>query len=347
MLSPRLVALVFGSALLAASAAQPARAARSSDPSTSSACSTLPHSDHPKVALSNGELDAVLFSPDPANGYYRSSRFDWAGVIGCVSYKGHTYFGEWFPNYDPLLNDSITGPVEEFRSPESELGYKEATAGGHFLKIGVGVLRKLDDTPYKFGTAYPIVDVGKRTSRTSRRSVTFTQIVRTDFGYSYLYEKTVKLDRHGAVLTLEHKLKNLGTKAIETNVYDHDFFMLDHKPTGPGMVVRLGFTPTPDKPFPSTATITGNEIAFRETPTRRNSPQGYLTGYTGRVGEYDIALEDRDTHIGVEQTSSSPISKFYFWSTATTICPEAYIHISIPPGKTQTWKIQYRFKAEP
>jgi len=288
----------------------------------------------------------VLFLPDATNGYYRSSRFDWAGVIGCVSYKGHTYFGEWFPRYDPTINDAITGPVEEFRTPDSELGYNDAAPGGHFVKIGVGVLRRLDDSPYKFGVVYPIVDAGKRTTRIRKRSVTFTQVLRSDLSYSYIYEKTVKLDKHGAVLTLEHSLKNLGSKPIETNVYDHDFFMLDKKPTGPGMVARLGFPPTPDKPFPPAATIEGNEIVFHDTPSRGNSPQGYLTGYTGKSGEYNISVEDRTSHVGVEQTSASPIARFYFWSTATTICPEVYIHISVPPGKMQSWAIQYRFKAD-
>ena len=83
-------------------------------------CGELPHGDHPRAELSNGALDAVLFLPAAANGYYRGSRFDWAGVIGCVAYKGHTYFGEWFSKYDPLLADAITGPVEEFRGwPEN------------------------------------------------------------------------------------------------------------------------------------------------------------------------------------------------------------------------------------
>jgi len=313
---------------------------------TNTACSNLPNSDHPKAELSNGLLDAVLYLPDKDNGYYRSSRFDWAGVIGCVSYKGHTYFGQWFPKYDPLLNDSIEGPVEEFRAPSSEIGYDDAANNGRFLKIGVGVLKKVDESAYKFGTFYPILDTGVRTTKVGKRSVTFTQIIHTDFGYAYKYEKTVVLDKHGAVLTLKHKLKNLGTKTLETDVYDHDFFMLDNKPTGAGMVVKLGFNPVPDKPFPSVVTVSGNQIAFNMAPARRNSAQGYLTGYTGAPGEYHISLEDTNTHVGVEQTSTSPLSKFYFWSTPKTICPEAYIHIHVAPGKTQEWEIHYRFKAE-
>jgi hypothetical protein len=319
---------------------------RSATMQAGAACSDLPHADHPKAVLSNGKLDAVLFLPDPVSGYYRSSRFDWAGVIGCVSYKGHTYFGEWFPRYDPLLNDSITGPAEEFRTAGSEPGYDEAGVGGHFLKIGVGVLRRLGNGPYSFGTAYPIVDAGSRSVRVSKKAIVFTQVVRTDFGYAYSYEKTVRLDRHGAVLSLEHRLKNLGTKTITSDVYDHDFFMLDKKPIGAGMVVKLGFVPTPDKALASSATVVGNEIVFNKAPEQRDSPQGYLTGYTGKAGEYRISVEDQNTHVGVEQTSASPLEKFYFWSTPKTICPEAYIHIDVAPGKTQRWAIQYRFKAD-
>ena len=312
-----------------------------------SPCDTLPHPDHPTARLTNGPLSAAVYLPDPQTGFYRGSRFDWAGIIPCVSLHGHTFFGEWFPTYDPLANDAVTGPAEEFRAPTSELAYDDPAANGRFLKIGVGVLKKIDEAPYTFGGAYPLLDQGTRTIHTTGRSITFTQILRTDFGYAYRYEKTVTLSKHqakhGAILTLTHKLKNLGPKPIETNVYDHDFFMLDNQPTGPGMVVHLAFPPTPDKPFPATATIQGNDIVFNETPIQRNSPQGYLTGYTGKPGEYAITLEDRNTHLAIEQTSPSPIAKFYFWSTPKTICPEAYIHIAIPPGKTQTWTIHYRF----
>ena len=55
------------------------------------------------------------------------------------------------------LHDAITGPVEEFRSAngDSALNYDEAKPGDPFVKIGVGVLRKIDDSPFKFATQYP------------------------------------------------------------------------------------------------------------------------------------------------------------------------------------------------
>jgi hypothetical protein len=312
-------------------------------------CENVPNSDHPKAELNNGAVKAVLFLPDKDNGYYRAARFDWAGVIGCVSYKQHTYFGVWYPRYDPMINDSIVGPVEEFRHSTSEIGYDDAAAnGGRFIKIGVGVLKTIDDKPYQFGKPFPIVDYGTRKNKVSQRSVTMTQEIKTDFGYGYKYEKTVELDKKGGGLTLRHKLKNTGTKPLETDVYDHDFYMLDNKPTDAGMTVKLGFAPTPDKPFPSTATIDGKMITFNSAPSGRTNPapQGYLTGYTGAPGEYSIEFDNPADKIGVVQTSKSPLSKFYFWSTNKTVCPEGYIRIKVGPGETQEWEIHYAFKAE-
>jgi len=309
----------------------------------SSTCTDLPHSDHPMARLSNGAINAVVFLPDKNTGYYRGPRFDWSGVVGCLSLNGHTFFGEWFNKYDPTGNDAITGPVEEFRHPTSEIGYDDAVPGGMFVKIGVGVLKRIDDKPYKFGNAYPILDTGKWKTKVHKNSVTFQQELHSSIGVSYIYEKVLTLDKHGNVLRLEHRLKNVGTKPIDTQVYDHDFFMLDHKQTGPSMQVRFPFTPVLDSPVdPTKAVIEDNAIKFI-APLERRGVQGYLTGYSTKVSDYDFTFEDKDLGIGVQQTSDSPINLSYFWSTPKTVCPEAYIKIHVAPGGTQTWMINYRF----
>jgi len=326
---------------------------------SSSTCADVPHSDHPKALLSNGKLSALVFLPDSKNGYYRSTRFDWSGVVWCVSLNGHTFFGEWFAQYDPLKNDSITGPVEEFRSddgpmgrsgPEGQLaarpgaiGYNEAKPGEPFLKPGVGVLRKVDNSPYQFGVTYPIVDTGKWTVKVKPRSVIFRQVLNGPQGYAYVYEKTLTLDKNDSVMTLEHSLKNTGQKTIDTNVYDHDFFMLDGKPVGPGVVVRFVFEPKAEDPLGAAAKIEGKELVYVDTPAPRKGVSGYLTGYSDRASDYDFTVEDQNSKVGVQQTSDSPLARLYFWSTRSTVCPEGYIHLNVPPGKTSHWTIRYRF----
>lgn len=308
-----------------------------------SPCADVPHSDHPKAMLSNGTLDALVFLPDINSGYYRSSRFDWSGVVGCVSLNGHRFFGEWFRQYDPMTNDAITGPVEEFRSADGALGYSDAKPGELFVKPGVGVLRRVDDSPYRFGFVYPIVDTGRWSVKSGRHSVTFTQKLTSPLGYAYIYQK--KLTISGTVMTLEHSLKNIGTKAITTDVYDHDFFIFDGQPTSPGMTIRFPFKPEPETPLGDAVALEGNNITYKEELKPKQSVAGYLKGYSASASDYHFTVEDTKNKVGIEQSSDSPISRFYLWSIRTTISPEAYIHLDVAPGKTSHWKISYRFFA--
>lgn len=306
-------------------------------------CSVLPHSDHPHVTLNSGDLHLVVFLPDAKQGYYRAERFDWSGVIGCASYKGHTYWGQWFSHYDPEVNDSITGPVEEFRPSEGAQGYDAAQPGGTFVKIGVGVLRKTSNAPYHFGNSYPIVDTGRRKVHVARRSITFQQRLTSPNGLSYLYTKKLMMSNDGSVLTLSHSLKNLSNKSLVTDVYDHDFFMLNNQPTGPGFVLHLAFAPVPDSLLEPGATVNGHDIVYLKELQPRETVAAYLTGYGKSASDYDIRLEDTKAHVGIEQTGNVPISRFYLWSIPTTVCPEAYIHLDIAPGQTGKWDIHYRF----
>lgn len=307
-------------------------------------CSMPEPSIYPNAFISNGIVNAMVYLPDAKDGYYRGSRFDWSGVVGCLAYKGHTYFGVWFPHYDPLLHDAITGPVEEFRSGfESAQGYDQAKPGELFVKPGVGVLRRIDDKPYHFATAYPVVDGGKRTVHAGRSSVSFTQDLKAASGFAYTYKKVLKLEKDQPVLILEHELKNTGPETIDTYVYDHDFFMIDDEPTGPNMVVRFPFAPVGEPGLQNGARIEGKEIVYDRELQTGETAQSTLTGYSNQASDYDFFVENRKTGGGVEQTGDLPLARIYFWSIRTTISPEAYVHLNIAPGKSARWTIRYRF----
>jgi hypothetical protein len=309
-------------------------------------CSSAAAGSYPKATISNGPVSAVLYLPDATKGYYRASRFDWSGVIPCLAYKDHTYFGKWFSKYDPMIADAIEGPVEEFRSEDGALDYGKAKPGDLFVKIGVGVLRKDQDSPYKFMRTYPLVDGGKWTVKTGRREVTFRQQLHSPIGYAYDYEKTVVLDPKEPILTLRHSLKNTGTKPIDTSVYDHDFFMLDGAPSGPDMNVKFAFTPVAEKSMEPLAAIEGKQIVYKQELQTGQYVESYLTGFSNQPSDYDITVENTKTGVGVEQTGDNPMSLFNFWSPRTTICPEAYHHFTIAPGETAHWEIHYRFYAK-
>jgi hypothetical protein len=317
--------------------------AQSENSSARTSCPSLEQSDAPQLSISNGLINAVIYPPDPKDGYYRSTRFDWAGVIGCLAYKGHTYFGAWSPNHNPLVADSIAGPVEEFRSADGSLGYADAKSGGLFVKPGVGVLRKIDDNPYKYMFFYPVIDTGKWTVHAKRSGISFTQSLQSSVGYSYQYTKTLELLKNQPILVIHHSMKNTGSKTIDTDVYEHDFFMLDKAPTGPDMVVHFAFEPKAALPLQHGGEIIGKDLVYHQELQPKESVTSFLTGFSNGPSDYDFTLEDRKTGVGVEQTGDSPMSNFNFWSVRSTIAPEAYVHLHILPGQTQSYTIRYRF----
>ena len=91
----------------------------------------------PQAHISNGQIKATLYLPDPERGFYRSTRFDWSGVIASLEYNGHQYYGPWFTGSDPSVRDfvyrgadilvsaqsGVVGPAEEFQRPQ---GYSTA-----------------------------------------------------------------------------------------------------------------------------------------------------------------------------------------------------------------------------
>ena len=101
-------------------------------------------SEYPQAEISNRLIHSRIYLPDREKGYYRSTRFDWGGIISKLEYQGHNYFGQWFENYNPQKHDAICGPVDEYAA----IGYENAKVGETFLKIGVGMLRKSSDEPY-------------------------------------------------------------------------------------------------------------------------------------------------------------------------------------------------------
>jgi hypothetical protein len=317
--------------------------AQSNNSASSDPCAAQTSTDVPQVSISNGQIHALIDLPDPQKGYYRSTRFDWSGVIPCLSYDGHTYFSPWRPTHDPLGHDSISGPVEEFHSSDGALGYADAKAGGLFVKPGVGVLRRIDDAPYKFQTFYPIVDNGKWTYRSKKNEIAMTQHLSSPLGYAYIYTKTVELEKGQPVMLLHHHMENTGTKTIETDVYDHDFYRLDNVPTGPDMVIHFAFSPKTTRPLTNGGQIQGHDLVYQSELQERQSVQSQITGYSDNVADYDFTVKNVKTGVGVEQTSDSPIANMVFWSVPATIAPEAYIHLHIPPGGAQDWTIRYRF----
>ena len=305
----------------------------------------LSGAEFPQAEITNGLIKAKLYLPDTEKGYYRATRFDWSGQIPSLEYQGHQYFGEWNTRpYDPKLHDAIMGPVEEFSDVEAP-GYAEAPVGGTFLKIGVGFLRKPAEAKYDHFKTYEIVDAGKWSVKRHADRVEFTQKVSDKkTGYGYEYTKVVRLVAGKPQLALEHRLKNTGTKALETDAYDHDFDMLDKQPTGPDVAVKFPFEVKAEREWnPGLVELRGKELDYVKELGKGETAFNSLTGFGSDVKDYDIRVENSRTGAGVRQTADRPLARIVYWSIRPTACPEAYIHLAVAPGKEFTWRIAYDF----
>ena len=218
--------------------------------------------DYPEAQISNGILRVKLLLPDARNGYYRGTRFDWSGAISSLQFKGHEYFGKWFDRYDPKIHDAIMGPVEEFLTRGMGLGYDEAKVGESFVKIGVGAVRKPEEQNFHQFQTYDITDNGKWTITKGADFVAFTQELSDTLGYAYVYKKIVRLAPGKPEMTLEHSLRNTGRKMIETSVYEHNFYMLDHQPAGPDYSVRFPFDVHPKADLHGAAAAQGKQFTY-------------------------------------------------------------------------------------
>ncbi len=290
----------------------------------------------PYARISSGEIDARIYLPDSEIGYYRGARFDWAGVVCQLEFRGHSYFGQWFKTYGPEIHDAIMGPVEAF----DPLGYEDKTEKV-FTKIGIGQLERLDTLGYRFSKPYKIVDHGEWTVKLNSGAVEFTQTL--GGRYSYEYKKTIRLNNNKMII--EHLLKNTGEKTIDTKVFDHNFFVIDNDQVGPGYLVKFPFEIKGGSAgLKEFAEVDGNKIRFIKPLGKNDHPSlRSITGYGPLAKDYDIIIENTNTGAGVRVTADKPLSEIIFWSAIKTLSPEPYIDVNVKPSESFSWTITYDF----
>lgn len=312
----------------------------------------------PEATISNGHIKARVYLPDAATGFYRSTRFDWSGVIASVEYQGHSFYGPWFTKRDPSVRDfvyrdadivvsdqsGVVGPAEEFRTPQ---GYANAKAGGTFVKIGVGVLRKPNDDRYSGYATYPIVDSGKFTSKTTKTSVESTQEVNDPAsGYGYVYRKVVRLAPGKPELVIEHELRNIGRLPIQTRQYNHNFLVLDKAPTGPDFTIILPFeiktTNAPDAQ--AAAAVEGKTIVYkRKLDTQESFAVNGIEGFGTDAKDYDVRVESKAIGAGVRITSDRPPANMSLWSIRSNISFEPDVDVNVEPNGSFSWTYTYTY----
>jgi hypothetical protein len=319
------------------------------------ACGLIRAEEYPQHVLKVEGFKANVYLPDAEKGFYRGSRFDWAGVVGNIEFAGHTLFTPWLTGkHDPKFNAAIVGPVDEFGNKKTP-GFTEAKIGENFLKIGIGELRKHEDKEYNSLIDYKVVKPASWKIATEGNTIHFNQQVKTDFGYGYTYDKTLTVasgkgstpQKPIVLMTITYRLANTGEKPIETNVFNHNFYNVDRDTVGENYRLRFPFDVTPKEPkerFEEVIAIKGPELTFRKS-LERGSIYSELIGYTSTTSA-GFSIHHSKSHVRMKVIGTAPISLFNLWGVGTTICPEPFHDFSIKPGEKREWSWTYQFDIE-
>jgi len=299
----------------------------------------------PTHTIGNDRFALDIFLPDAEHGFYRGLRFDRSSMIQAVRFGDHRVFQPWRETSRPTAHDgNASGPAEEFdiKQPQS---YATAAPGESFMKIGVGHLKRADDKPYRFTGRYAVLDPGRWTVETTDESVTATHTLEPRRGFGYTLTRTFRLADDGAGFVMRRTLSNTGTQPIETEVYTHNFVIINGDvPIGPDYLMQTRF-PLRDADLKLRGNAEAGEHDIRITrPIERGS------AWAGFAGTDDAALNEltvSHSASGVRLTIAGdrPLARFAVWTDGRALCPEPFVTIKLAPGESQTWSTTYSFDA--
>lgn len=314
----------------------------------------------PQASIQNQQLRLNIYLPDAQNGFYTGTRFDWSGVIFDLEFAGHHLYRPWFSSVDPSVRDfvyrdgavvagpnsAMAGPVEEFQSP---IGYDKAQPGDTFLKVGVGILRKADDTPYQFGKHFELVDGGKWTTSKTPTSITFQQMLKpADSQYGYVYTKTIRLVGQSSSFVIEHHLRNTGKVAISTRLYDHNFLTIDGVRVGQGYTITTRYPIQPDRqPDPKYVTVDGTKVTYTTDLGEQDRVAFGLQGFSSTAADYDFLVANRPAGVQVRMQGDRPLVNAALWSIQPVLAVEPFIQIDVAPGAESVWSYTYTYTSFP
>jgi hypothetical protein len=279
-------------------------------------------------------------------------------MITGVSLPGAHFYGLWFDGTSPSVHDFLdtpdgvfvnprnaaTGPAEEFANRDGETvpGYNAAPAGGTFIKIGVGRLRKDDLKPYDHFAAYTIVDGGIWTVHRTGNRITFSQTLKPAAdGYAYAYEKTISLGPDGT-MTIAHRLRNLGSKPIITQVYNHNFARFDDAPVAAEVTVKFPANLAGPVSSPSLAGIDGNTLRYTANlaPGDRVQLPPQPGTALAATGPFRVTGAN---HASITFQGDAPLVRTAFWSIRRAVAIEPFVAIHVEPGAEQRWSWRYTY----
>lgn len=302
---------------------------------------TRPAAAWPAATISNGLISARLALPDDERGLYRGNRFERAGLIAHLSYRGHTFFVGAPERPQPLDPGVCYGPAEEWFEA---VAWREARLGEPFLKLGVGWFERPAHPSHQWYSPYWPQAILPWSSRIAGGTAEFTQVCAGPRGWGYRYTKRLVLEPNQPVLRLEHELVNTGSQTISGEQYNHNFLRLDDRAPQAGYRCDFAFAPTPAKDLSRFARIAGNALVLTASPGGQLGSD--LTGWQDPLADQAFTVSCAGTPAKVRISGSAALSKLFLFIHPGYLAVEPFVRISVEPGATSTWTRTYTFSVE-
>lgn len=320
------------------------------------------------IRLRSDRLDVEIAPPGFA---YRGTRFDWTAFITQVTLDGrHTFCVP--ESYEPGQGTGGVGLCNEF-GIDVPIGYDDAQPGDRFPKLGIGLLIRPDDAPYRFARPYEIAERFPVQIDAAAERVRFTVEPLECRGYAARLEKTVSVQ--GAQLEIAYRLQNVGRQPLRTVEYCHNFIGIDGHSIGPDYRLRLPY-PIQFEPLPpamlrqalpgilrkiapdwllkrimegmiqrrgNILVVEGNELTLNTVPQRAFYQR--LLGYA-RTDRPQWELVHTPSGVGVSEIDDFAPVRVAVWGTTHVISAEVFVGIDLEPGGAQTWSRRYEFSAQ-
>lgn len=305
-----------------------------------SATNTCLPATSPSISLVNQRL-TVDFDL-PGHGYH-GQRFDWTSMVRQI----------WLDEKRPLLGTELPdssdldhqgyGLASEF-GLRSCPGYDEADIGTDFTKIGVGVLQRFDDGPYRFDASYPGFRVANHFCHYGELFAGEGQLPFLHVSMHSPHHPTLAwslqrlwLLRPGQI-ECRITLCNTGREVLQGEEYCHNFWATGHWGTGNQLPWLRHSLPSPIEA--PTVHDPGEALEFRQRDTclRPYSGEDFWVGNLAGSGSpgtwWEICFPDGTM---IRETVYAPVSHLDLWGNQRVLSPELFVPFRLTRNEVRHW----------
>lgn len=272
--------------------------------------------------------------------------------IGNESFRAHVAADadglreKYGPRFDPIRVDRVQsqgveflgeeGLIDEFSSRwSSPPGYAEGFEGG-FLKVGVGLLRRMRVTPYRFWDRYPVLQpAATEIVEQTHSRVVFEQHL--DAGrWRYVYRKSITVDPAQGRVEISYEFQNTSREGISFDQYNHNWLRMEH---GRPWTFRTSLNPGIQ--WLAAARLVPGGMLFEQAP---EAPLYFTTAQLDRPATGWAQCSDGLRQVTV--TALLPISRLSIFVKDGFLAPEIFGAFHVGPGERVSWKRIYVFRKE-